>query len=205
VATVGCTWQNVSAGNTGAAQYTIGIVVNNYYLRDNANDNETINVAQPISGMVTGGGHMVASSSSGQYAAANGLKTNLGFNVKYNKQMTNLQGNLNVIVRAANGKVYQIKTNATSSLTVTQPTATTGVATFLSKANLTDITNPLAPVSLGGNLDLTVTLHDNGQPGSNDTIGITLRNSSGQLLYSSKWSGTNTVEQNLNGGDLVVR
>ena len=116
--------------------------------------------------------------------------------------MTNLQGNVNIIVRASDGKVYQIKANSMTSLSTK---VTAGTASFVSKANLTDITNALSPTSLGGNYTLQMTMKDNGNPGSTDTIGITLRDSGGALLFSSNWSGTNTREQTLNGGNLVVR
>jgi hypothetical protein len=159
-------------------------------------------VAQPINSMIAGGGHLINQASGGQYAAGTGLKTNLGFNVKYNKNATNLQGSVNIILRTAGGQVYQIKSNAMSSLSTN---LATGVASFRGKANLTDITNPLSPVVIGGNFDLQMTLDDNGTPGTLDTVGVTLRNSVGALLFSSRWSGAQTVEQNLHGGNLVVR
>src|SRR5439155_24157730 len=74
---------------------------------------------------------------------------------------------------------------------------------FACKGNLSDITNPLSPVSLGGGFQLNVSISDNGEPGSTDSIGWTLWNGS-TLLYSSKWDGTKTVEQGLGGGNLVV-
>jgi hypothetical protein len=141
--------------------------------------------------------------SAGTYAGDVGERTNFGFSVKFNKQLTNLQGHANIIIRQ-DGHVYQVKTNATTSLTVNQ--VSTGVydATFTSKANLTDLTNPLTPVSLGGNLDLVVTLRDAGEPGTSDQIGITLWRGN-TLLYSSNWTGTQTVKQALGGGNLQVR
>ncbi len=77
------------------------------------------------------------------------------------------------------------------------------IADFRAKANLTDVTNPLAPVSLGGNLTLQITLTDTGEPGSSDTIAFTLWNGN-KLLFSSNWSGSKTVPQTLGGGNLVV-
>ena len=74
---------------------------------------------------------------------------------------------------------------------------------FVSKANLKDITNPLAPVSLGGNLTLQVNLTDKGEPGSSDQIAISLYDGS-TLMYSSNWDGIQTVEMLLAGGNLVV-
>jgi len=48
------------------------------------------------------------------------------------------------------------------------------LAQFESKANLIDVTDPLNPVSLGGNLLLQMRLTDNGEPGENDTISFAL-------------------------------
>ncbi len=49
-------------------------------------------------------------------------------------------------------------------------------------------------------------LTDKGEPGKDDTIGITLYDSgSGAFLFSNKWNGINTSEQLLNGGNLVIR
>ena len=48
-------------------------------------------------------------------------------------------------------------------------------------------------------------MDDNGDPGSTDTIGITVWDKNGGLWFSSRWSGTTTVEQRLDGGNLKVR
>jgi len=50
-----------------------------------------------------------------------------------------------------------------------------------------------------------VTMDDNGEPGKNDTIGITVWRKSGGLWFSSNWTGTTTMEQLLGGGNLVTR
>lgn len=84
------------------------------------------------------------------------------------------------------------------------PSATCfGIADFRSKATLTDVTNPLAPVSLGGNFTLQIVMTDKGEPGSSDSIALTLW-SGNKLLFSSAWNGAKTVEQILGGGNLVV-
>ena len=77
-------------------------------------------------------------------------------------------------------------------------------AAFNGKANIQDITDPLNPISIDGNATLQVELTDNGEPGSSDTIGITLWNKSGGLWFASNWNGTKTVEQALGGGNLVI-
>ncbi len=195
--------------------HSIDIYVNGYYTGTGSG---VVEVAQPDGSFITGGGYVVVSNSSsyGQYAADAGSRMNWGFNVKYNKNKTNLQGHANIIFRRTVGgllRVYQIKSNAIDSLGVKwSPTSCApgpassscvGTAEFRSKANLTDVTNPSAPIALGGNLTLHLTMTDKGEPGSTDSIGVTLWDGS-TLLYSSEWDGTKTLEKQLNGGNLVV-
>jgi len=78
------------------------------------------------------------------------------------------------------------------------------LAEFATKANLTDITDPLNPINLGGNHLLRIDMTDRGEPGIDDSIGINLTTSNGILLYSSNWSGIATEEMVLSGGNLVV-
>jgi hypothetical protein len=66
------------------------------------------------------------------------------------------------------------------------------------------VTNPTAPISLEGGASFQMTMHDNGEPGSSDQIGFTLYSSSNQLLFSSSWDGTKTLEQILGGGNVVI-
>jgi hypothetical protein len=208
VGTVTCD-TTLSIGSSSGSQYNIGIVVNNYYTDNASGEDFVVTVAQPLtSNFITGGGYLVLSSSAGQYAGDPGSKTNYGFNVKYNKNGTNLQGNVNIIIRKG-GRVYQIKSNSLQSLGVTPSPCAKATSTspckanFTSKANLTDITNPNNPIGLGGNMTLQMQMTDKGEPGASDTISFTLWNGS-KLLFSSKWNGTKTVEQTLGGGNLVV-
>ncbi len=175
-----------------------------------------VEVAIPTGTFITGGGYLNETNSAGSKPAANPSKMNFGFNVKYNSKGTNPQGHVNIIYRNG-GRVYQIKSNAldsfgtalktpsTPSTTCAGPPSATcwGVSNFTSKANLTDVTNPLAPVSLGGSLSLQMSLTDKGEPGKDDTLAVTLWNGS-TLMFSSNWSGAKTNEQILGGGNLVV-
>src|SRR5207245_6759945 len=143
--------------NTGSKQYTVGIVVGGYYTRNASADDTVVTISQVGVGMITGGGYLVMQNSAGTIAGDPGTNNNFGFNVKYNKSGTNLQGNLNAIVRR-NGSVYQIKGNQMASLAVYQLVNSAWVAgctgatstspckaQFNGKANIQDITNPLAP------------------------------------------------------------
>jgi hypothetical protein len=185
--------------------FTIGIIVTNYYNRNNSDDDAVVIVAVPQgAGSITGGGYLVMQRSSGQYPGGVGTKNNFGFNVQ--NARNGVKGNINTIVRN-NGHTYQVKGNSMTSLTVNttitlqHPYPT---ATFNGKASLQEITDPLNPISIDGNATLQVTMTDKGEPGSTDTIGITVWAKTGGLYFSSNWDGTQTVEQTLGGGNLQV-
>lgn len=191
---------NVNIGSADSVSYTIGIIVTNYYTRNSSDENSVVTVSKPLgTNFITGGGYLLLSNSSGLYAGGVGSKNNFGFNVKYNKNGSSLQGNINAIVRNG-GRVYQIKGNAMTSLSVAG-----NKATYNGKANIQDITDPLNPFSIDGNGTLQVKLTDNGEPGKTDTISITIWNKNGGLWFASNWDGTRTLEQVLGGGNLVVR
>ena len=219
---VTCTFTG-TVGSIGSTQYTVGIVVGGYYGRNASTENTVVTISQVGAGMITGGGYLVMQNSAGTIAGDPGTKNNFGFNVKYNKSGTNLQGNLNTIVRRresdGNQHVYQIKGNSMTSLAVYQLVNNAWVAgctgatstspckaQFNGKANIQDITNPVAPFSVSGNNALQFNMTDYGSPGSSDTIGITLWNGSGGIWFSTNWVGSPpaTAEQVLGGGNLEV-
>jgi hypothetical protein len=195
--------------NEPARQMTIGWDVDCYY--KSALDYEVVTVYKNQNDFITGGGYFMPTAGAGTYAPTPCLKNNFGYHVKFNKKGTNLQGGVNIIIRrdepdpndpnATVRKVYQIKSNATQSLTACYFTANgvDGKATFASKANLTDVTDPLNPVPLGGNLNLYMTTIDNGEPGNQDAIAVELwttpsgGNGTPSLLYSNNWVSYQTA------------
>jgi hypothetical protein len=195
----------------GLDAHDIDIYINNYY---SGTASGIVEVAQPDGSFITGGGYLTIDKSEGTYKADAGSKTNFGFNVKY-KNQKNLQGHVNISFRK-DGHTYQIKSTALESLGIVlkksnrqacsgPPSSTCyGIADFRAKANLTDVTNPQAPIALGGNLTLQMTMTDKGDPGSSDTIGISLWDGN-TLLFSSEWNGSKTLEKILGGGSLVTK
>ena len=194
---------------SGLDAHTIDIYINGYY-RGETIGAAVVEVAQPDGNFITGGGYLTMGDSFGTYAGTIGSKMNFGFNVKYNKgSKPQPQGHVNIIVRSG-GKIYQIKSTSITSLSLgfaqacTGPPSPTcwGVATFESKANLTNLTNS---ISLGGNNRLVISMTDKGEPGSADSFAVTLyQGTSNTVLFSSSWTGTRTIERILNGGNLVV-
>jgi hypothetical protein len=206
--TIAYSWQNVSIGTLDAAQFTVGIEVGGpgYYVRNSSIEDAVITIAKPLGDFVSGGGYNKPSASAGTYKSDLNARMNFGLNVKYNKTNKNVQGSINFIFRRTIAGVihtYQIKGNAMTSLSTntTNPLAKTAV--FTGKANLTDITNPLLTVSIGGGYLLQVTMTDRGEPGTNDAIGVTLYDNS-TLLYSNNWISGKTAELTLIGGNLNI-
>ena len=204
--TVGTATYNWNVNITAPSQqFTIGIIVTNYYTDNSSAENTVVTISQPpVAGSITGGGYLVmTSNSAGLYPGGVGTKNNFGFNVQNSK--SGPKGNLNTIIRN-NGRTYQVKANSMTSMTTTPTSSTTGTATFNGKANIQDITNPNAPpISIDGNATLQVSMTDNGEPGSSDKISVTVFNKQGGVWFTSNWNGTTYVQQTLGGGNLQVR
>jgi hypothetical protein len=97
-----------------------------------------------------------------------------------------------------------VKGNAMTTLSVYAATATTKGASYTGKASLQDITDPLNPISLGGNLTLKVDMTDNGEPGNTDKLAINVWDNAGGLFYSSNWNGTQTIQQTIAAGNIRI-
>jgi M6 family metalloprotease-like protein len=204
VAVASFNWNVSIIGN--AQTFTVGIIIGNYYIRNNGDDNTLITVAKPLSDFVAGGGYLVLSNSVGIKAGDVGSKNNFGFSVKFNRRGTNLQGNYNSLIRRTESSVehtYQVKSSHYTSLSI-QRSSVGGKATINGKANITDVTNPSLPVSVASNCTFQIKMTDNGQPGNTDSIALTIWNSAGGLWYASNWNGWSTIEQVLAAGNLKV-
>ncbi|UKJ06755.1 gliding motility-associated C-terminal domain-containing protein [Solitalea lacus] len=222
IGSVSFNWLNVPIAATEASkQFTIGIIVdkggatdNGHYKGSESNDNVVVTLYRPDGDFITGGGFIVPTNSVGSMSCDAGKKMHFGFNVKFNKKATSLKGSMNIIFQRteSDGKVhiYQIKANAMQSLGVNASNLSHQTANYVSKTNITDITNPLAPVAMGGNKYLHVTMTDNGEPGTNDWISFALvdgdvnPNVLSNLLLSSNWDNSKTLEMKLGGGNIVV-
>ncbi|MDB4918059.1 MBG domain-containing protein, partial [Mucilaginibacter sp.] len=180
--------------------------------------NTEVTVSSRTSDFLTGGGFVVMGAggypSAGTYAGAPNTKTNFGFNAKWNKSLTNIQGGgFNGIIRNGNF-IYQISAPKVLTLTVIPMSSNTpATAAFTSGNASVNIINAATGVLIStvGNNNLTVEMTDSCEPGpgsnrSGDLIAITLTDSKGNLLYSNNWNAaTNkTVKQPLGGGNLQV-
>jgi hypothetical protein len=196
----------------GGETFEVWIRANNYYTGETGEDEVTlVTLALPGNDFVTGGGHMVLSNSAGSYAGTTGSKMNFGFNMKWNPGGNNLQGKINIIFRKlVNGqwRTYQIKSNKINSMSVNESDPDYRKAIISTKATLQDITDQNSPISLGGNLNLSMNAweHKTANNGSLDQISVSLSGNGSQgLLFASHWEGTSAAMQIINGGRIKVR
>lgn len=207
--------------SNGGKVYEVWSGLNNYYC-ENSDTYTPVTLGLPGQDFVTGGGYIVfGNNSAGTYAGTQDKRMNFGFVMKWNSSGKNLQGRVNVVYRKmVNGvqRIYQIKSNAINSLVVENvndagsPATGTNIkfrrATISTKANLADITDPLNPISLGGNLNLTLIAWESTTvtTGALDRINVQLSGTGSiGLLFSSNWVSGNTTWQTLNGGKIQVR
>ena len=91
-----CNW-TANIGSQDSVSYTVGTIVGGFYMRSTSADNVVVTVAKPLStNFISGGGSLINQTSAGVVPGATGQKTNFGFNVKYTKSGTNLQGHVNI-------------------------------------------------------------------------------------------------------------
>ena len=205
----------LNIGNNSAQSFQIAVGVTGGYTNNPSDltSHEIVTVSKPVTGgRMVGGGTLSNSSSSGLIKAQNGSPTLWDFNITYTKSGTNPKGKVEFTFTSYNKPdgtldtilhTYKVQSNAIASLAVTAPSnGKLGTAVFSSKANVTDITDPNAPVGIDSGTVLQITVTDGGN-GNPDKLGITLQRKAGGVWYSSSWSGTKTIELTT-GGNINI-
>ena len=192
VKTVKCTFTNVPV-NT----YTVKAEFRGNYYTGPAYE-DTLTVFDPSLGFTTGGGWFLWPGTL--------EKTNFGYNMKYSKSGTNVQGSLLMIKHMADGSIYRIKSNAINNgLAIGSSSDTNGVygtASFTGKATYyiskTD-TN-------AGNQLFTVYVEDHNEPGTGvDKFWIKLTDGNNNPISAVTMPGTGVSgAQFIKGGNIVV-
>ncbi|MBI3417946.1 MAG: hypothetical protein HY043_21870, partial [Verrucomicrobia bacterium] len=206
-------------GSASATTYEIAVIVTGAYQFNNPADDKLLTVAKPIpGGMIVGGGEVSndngsgGNDSSGYLAGDLSPNTQFGFDVEYTKSLTNPQGKLWFFFfshRQPDGRLDTIQHKykfTSTAIAVLATTPASGTASFSSKANLVDVTNPASPISIDGGVQLQVDLFDHGTSSSgSDTIGVTLYRKGGGVWFALKWNGVKTVQKAIAAGDLSVK
>jgi hypothetical protein len=187
-----CTVTLPSSAYSANVEFTLGLTNTNYIL-GSCTERALVTVSTKVDGFVTGGGYLLQDNTCGIKGVSGntGYKDNYGFNIKYNKAGTNLQGNWNSIFRRMeNGVVhtYQVKSSQAYKLDVYQYSASSYRAEFtFTGGNLKDLTTNNSTVA--SNLIIKVIVWDNGEPGSGiDKMYYEVRNDN-TLLYQTDCGG----------------
>lgn len=205
VGTVACQWPVTITGSSRT--FTVGVVVDGYYARDAASDDVTITVRRPVaSHSASGTAVLRLTGSAGALAGDDGALAAVTFNGSFARGGRTLQGSATVLVPRTEDDgsvhVYRISTTSVTALTVFSGPRT---ATLDGVATITDVTNPAAPVTVATGALFELTMDDNGNRGTTDTLGITVWNPAGGLWFASRTDGVQTVQQRLAAGNLTVR
>jgi hypothetical protein len=220
----------VNLGNALCRTLDVSWVIGGYYTNTNCPEQLTqVTIAVPADDFSAGGGYIILTNNAyGPNVGGLGLatgKNNWGYNVKWNKSLTNLQGNFNTIIRK-NGRTYQVKSNKPTFLKITLLQAATTTTPAKRKAEITygnatlkdvtDIVNGVCVNPSGcwgdGNATIYLTVEDNGEPGSTgatlDRIGFGIKDKNNVLWYSTNiWSNpsSSAALQNIDGGNIQIR
>jgi hypothetical protein len=162
---------------------------------------------------------------------ASGTKMNYGFVAKFNKNASNLQGNVNIIIRShclAAGVggtnyaprpgldglcIYQVKgTNISSMADQPATSVALGYGNIVANGIVSDVTWPTVQSLLGGgNTQLEMYDNQSGNSGTSpDTLGIQVTDNKGKLWFSNNWNGatlktvTTTAAPQIQGGNVTA-
>ena len=174
-----------------------------------------VEVLTPEGSFVGGAGRVVLDASGGRHEAAAGSTAEFALGLTYKpKGPRDAKGHIEVVFRAGS-QTYAIRSSDIDLLGVSEEAPSgkrchgrgatcMGRADMRWTATLADVTDARRPISVGSNLALLVAVTDRGdRHGSGDSIGITLWDGDA-LLFSSRWTGSRTLEQLLETGKITV-
>jgi hypothetical protein len=194
---------------TGATEgaYTIGIVVGGYHIRNASADNTVVQLYRQVGDLVTGGGTISPVLSSGKFSSDPDKKINFGFLARFNQSAVIINSDVIAVFRktyAGMLRTFQIEGTDIRGLNVNVDDPNAMTSSFRCTGTLTDITDPLAPVYLIGDLDINVAYTDRGLPGTVDGVSFEVW-SGGTLYYSSNWIADVSKELNLIAGNILIQ
>ncbi|UCH58259.1 MAG: hypothetical protein JSV61_08520, partial [Anaerolineales bacterium] len=169
--------------------YMVEVIVDGGYY--SGADESVLVVYDPSLGFTTGGGWF--------YWPGTTDKTNFGYNMKYNKKGTNIQGNLLLIRHTEEGN-YRLKSNALQGLALGEA----GDFTWASFSGKATYLEPGWPEPIG-NYQFLVYVEDHGEPGAgSDRFWIEVKDKFGNVIALSIAREATTNAETLQGGNIVV-
>lgn len=209
---------NLSTGNGSYSQFHIAVIVGGNYTLNDPGTDTLITVAQPgQANSMIGNGKInltTAPASTGFLgtaipAGAAGYM-DVAAAVSFSKNLKNLQGSVQLLVKSRNkpdGTVdtvthtYLVKSTSIAGLTSPAP----GVLTFTGRCVIQDVSDPSSPVSIDGGATLQLTTANSGtaQGGETGTVNVQVQPKSGGLWIAAGWNGTQPQPKPLVLGSIV--
>lgn len=194
---------NVSSGTLGANPYNVQVFLEGFY-RGRLNTTLTMHKTNS-SEVISAGGDFEVSGSQGLYAGTEGAVARFGFGAKYNKTASKMQGKATLIFTSGS-KTYQV---TGSGIPVITMDATKGLATYNSKATISDITNDgadatVSTLSSPSGLRIEYSMTD----AIPDIIAVKVYDattSANTLWFSNKGTGSLSDKQSLTRGGITVK
>ncbi len=178
----------LSTGNYGAQAYVILVKLTpNYTNADQPLPDKTaeVVVSKPAAAnQISGGGTIQTNAfKAGTYGVNSTGSVTFTAGINYNKSMTNLQGQITILITQTDGTMVSIKSNSLNSMAVTNITGGKRAIVY-TKASVTKYN--LDGSSVGqGNVSLRMDLDD---VSGTDKIGFTfLSSQDSSLIYSNHW------------------
>lgn len=154
-----------------------------------------VTVAASDGGFLTGDGRLTLAHSAGRYPAD--PRSTLTADLVAKPDKGKGASGAAIVEFQSGGRRYEIRSTGIDALGVSSANR---VAQVRYRAALVDKATGSV---LASGLTLQVSVTDRGAPGKQDSVGITLWRG-GELLFSSNWTGANTVEVTVTGGNFTV-
>jgi hypothetical protein len=191
-------------GSNNAQDYTVAVGVTGAYTntRTSPMAQALITVSKPVpGGFIVGGSQIKNINSNGYIKGHKDMNTDYQFDIQYTKSGSNPKGKAKVKVRSyykADGTLdntlhsYEISTNAISTLNIST-VAGSATGNFTAKANLVEyFDDGRSPVAIEGGSTFQMEAY---QMNCDQLVAITLFRKAGGIWFSSNWSGSNTIRQ----------
>jgi hypothetical protein len=178
---------------SNSKSFAVATVVGGSYVRNATTDDVLIMAAETASKIVSGGGFLNMTAPGGTMPPDLGSRFNFTFNVTYKGGGTVTGGFIQLIARS-NGRVLRFQ--GTPSTMSGSPGS--GRTSLIGSGELTDVTNPAAPLSMGTfQVQIDSTDH-----GSSSLVGLTL-SAHGSVVISTNGNGI-AQQQLIASGGLQV-
>lgn len=181
-------------------------VIGDYYTGELA-DGALVTVAFSTAGRVSGGGRMNLSTdsslrSAGLYAGDAGSEMQYGFSGRYRENTGIYEGDFDATFYSG-GNLYRLTSTSIDSLATYTGADGAARANLAATGTLFEVTGKKTQEIVAEGLQIDLTMTDGKGTTLDDSLGLTVWDPAGGLIFSSLWDGTSTLEQEADQGNPI--